>query len=322
MRPSVSSLYVIPVLAILILTCNNPLKEPPGGLSGKLYLQPTPPSGEDWGFVRAYNEFADDTVRSDPATHDYIFDNLKVVDLESDYNVVAFKEGYISDSSVVSIRAGAELVNYDLYLTRGTRKDTTFQDGIAPDPSYTGCQDTYISTPDSDSAYGFDGILVVSGGNPDTLKRGLIRFDFNWQQFYPPIDSLTMVVDIAQMSLFIDSVITPASVEIVVFNLLGSFHEGQATWNSDAGVPWPDGPGASYDSLLSSDTLTVRSTSFGWYTFDIRDVAALWVESSQPGAMMIKLLDESRHSTVYSRSADNDSTALHPRLRLAINYLE
>jgi hypothetical protein len=315
------SLFGIPALAMLILTCTNPLKEPPGGLSGRVFLQPTPPEGEEWAFVRAYSDLADDTVRSDPVTRQYSFDNLKVVDLQTEYIVEAFREGYITDSSVVTIIAGATLVNYDIYLDRGARKDTTFQDGIAPDPSYTGCRDTYISTPDVDSAYGYDGILLVSGGNPDTLKRGLIRFDFNWQQYYPPMDSLDMRVDVAEMRLFIDSVITPASVQIVAVNLLHDFSEGGATWNSNGGVPWPGGPGGSYGTLYS-DTLTVNSISFGWYSFDIKSIAAEWLESSQPGAMMIKLLDESRHSSVYFRSADNDSTALHPSLRLAVDYLE
>lgn len=316
-----SLLYAVSAVATFILTCTNPLKEPPGGLSGRLYLRPTPPEGEDWAFVRAYNESDDDTVTSDPATNMYSFDNLRVVDLESEYNVQAFREGYITHNSVVTIRAGATLVNYDITLDRGARRDTIFQDGISPDPSYTGCLDTYITTPDSNSTHGSDGILLVSGGNPDTLKRALMQFDFNWDEFYPPMDSLVMQVDLAELSIFIDSAVTLASVEIVALNLLQSFDEGGATWNSDGSGPWPGGPGGNYGTL-SSDTLTVSSVSFGWHSFDVSNIAADWLLSSQPGAMIIKLLDESRHSTIYFRSADNDTTALHPSLRLAINYLE
>lgn len=315
-----------PLLFVLTLTyipfsCTDPLKEPPGGISGKVFLEPTPPAGEDWAYVRVFNSFADDTVRSDPVTNEFAFDDLKVIDLASEYGIEAFREGYITYSDTVLIQAGATLVNYIITLQRGSRKDTMFQDGVSPDPNYTGCRDTYISALDSAGAYGSEEELIVLGGDPDTLSRGLIYFQFAWQQFFPPLDTMLMEVELARLSLYVDSVKAAASVNVAIFNLEHFFDENGASWSSNGGIPWPDGPGGSFGEL-SSDTLTLSVASFGWYNFSIERIADEWLASSRPGAMMIKLVDESRHASIFFRSSDSDSTALHPRLYLAIKYLQ
>lgn len=306
---------------LIAISCTNPLKEPPGGISGKVFLEPAPPPGEGWAYVRVFNSFADDTVRSNPTTHEFAFDNLKVEGLVTEYNIEAFKGGYITHRSTVLIEAGATLVNYNVTLRRGSRRDTTFQDGVSPDQDYAGCSDTYISASDSSAVYGFEDRMVIAGGQPDLVKRGLIYFDFSWQQYYPPLDTLDMEIELATLSLYIDSVRTTASVEIAIFNLEHFFDEDTASWASNGGNPWPDGPGGSY-GVLSSDTLTVNSISFGWHNFSIRRIADEWLASSRPAAMMIKLVDESRHSSIFFRSSDNDLTALNPKLHLAIYYLQ
>jgi hypothetical protein len=307
--------------ALISFSCTDPLKEPPGGISGKVFLEPTPPPGEGWAFVRVFNSFADDTTRSDPSTNEFAFDNLKVVDLVTEYGLEAFREGYITYSDTVLIQAGATLVNYIITLHRGMKRDTVFQDGVSPDPGYAGCADTYISAPDSAAVHGFDDQLIIAGGHPDSLKRGLIYFAFTWQQYYPPMDTLSMEVEDAILSLYIDSVKTTASVDIVIFNLEHFFDEDAASWASNGDNPWPGGPGGSSGDL-SSDTLTLSSPSSGWRDFSIEDIADEWLASSRPAAMMIRLVDESRQATVFFRSSDCDSTAYHPRLRLAINYLQ
>jgi hypothetical protein len=62
--------------------------------------------------------------------------------------------------------------------------------------------------------------------------------------------------------------------------------------------------------------------SFGWHDFSIKDIADEWLASSRPAAMMIKLVDESRQSAIFFRSSDGDLAATHPRLHLAVNYLQ
>ena len=308
-------------LTLTAISCTNPLKEPPGGISGKVFLEPVPPPGEGWAYVRVFNSFADDTTRSDPITYEFAFDNLKVVDLVTEYNIEAFREGYITHRNTVLIQAGATLVNYVMTLQRGSRKDTIFQDGVSPHPGYAGCNDTYISTLDSTAVYGFEDQLIISGGHPNSLERGLIYFDFAWQQYYPPLDTLPMEVGLATLSLYVDSVKTTASVDIAIFNLEHFFDEDTASWASNGGSPWPGGPGGSFGEL-SSNTLTLSTTSFGWHDFSIEDIADEWLASSRPAAMMIKLVDESRDATIFFRSSDSDSTAFHPGLRLAIYYLQ
>ncbi len=315
------SLLFILAPAVMAISCTDPLKEPPGGISGKVFLEPAPASGEGWAYVRVFNDFADDTTRSDPHTYEFAFDDLKVVDLVTEYNIEAFRSGYITQRSIVMIQAGATLVNYLITLRQGTRRDTTFQDGVDPDPDYAGCSDTYISTLDSTAAYGLEDQLIVAGGHPDSLKRGLIHFAFLWQQYYPPLDTLEMEVESAVLSLYVDSVETAALVNVAIFNLEHFFDEDAASWASNGGTPWPDGPGGSFGGL-SSDTLTLNSASSGWRNFSIEEIADEWLSSSRPAAMMIKLVDESERATVFFRSSDCDSLALRPRLSIAINYLQ
>lgn len=306
-------------LALIAFSCTDPLKEPPGGISGKVFLEPTPPPGEDWAYVRVFNSFADDTVRSDPTTHEFAFDNLKVDGLIIEYNIEAFKEGYITHRNTVLIEAGATLINYIITLQRASGSDTVFQDGVSPNPGYAGCSDTYISALDSTAVFGFENQLIIAGGHPDSLRRGLIYFAFLWQQYYPPSDTLNMEIELATLSLYIDSVKTTASVDVAIFNLEHSFDEDTASWASNGGDPWPDGPGGSFGEL-TSDTLTLDITSTGWNEFAIEDVADEWLASSRPAAMMIKLVDESVSASIFFRSSDGDSTTYNPKLRLAIYY--
>ncbi len=306
-------------LALIAFSCTDPLKEPPGGISGKVFLEPTPPPGEDWAYVRLFNDFADDTVRSDPSTNEFALGNLRVVGLVTEYNIEAFREGYITYRDTVLIQAGATLINYIITLQRGSRRDTTFQDGVSPNPDYDGCSDTYISAPDSTAVHGFEDRMIIAGGQLASVERGLIYFGFSWQQYYPPMDTLDMEVELATLSLYIDSVITPISVEVAIFNLEHSFDEETASWASNGGDPWPDGPGGSFGEL-TSDTLTLDITSTGWNEFAIEDIADEWLASSRPAAMMIKLVDESVSASIFFRSSDGDSATYNPKLRLAIFY--
>ena len=130
-----------------------------------------------------------------------------------------------------------------------------------------------------------------------------------------------MEVELARLSLYVDSVKTAASVDVAIFNLEHFFDENTASWASSGGNPWPGGPGGTFGDL-SSNTVTLSTTSFGWHDFSIEAIADEWLVSSHPAAMMIKLVDESRHASIFFRSSDSDSTAFHPRLRLAVNYLQ
>ncbi len=306
-------------ITLIAFSCTDPLKEPPGGISGEVFLEPTPPPGEDWAYVRVFNSFADKTVRSDPSTNEFAIDDLRVVDLVTEYNIEAFRGGYITYRDTVLIQAGSTLINYFITLQRASGRDTVFQNGISPDPGYAGCSDTYISALDSTAAFGFEDQLIIAGGHPDSLSRGLIYFAFLWQHYYPPSDTLNMEIDSAVLSLYVDSVKTTASVDVAIFNLEHSFDEEAASWASNGGDPWPEGPGGSFGEL-TSDTLTLNIASTGWNEFAIEDIADEWVASSRPAAMMIKLVDESVSASIFFRSSDGDSTTYNPKLRLAIYY--
>jgi len=308
-------------MALAFLSCSKPLKEPPGKISGTIILTPEPAAGENWAFVEASSGIASYTEMSDPLTHKFAFENLKVENLQTMYFLKGYRDGYISYGDSVLVEAGVTISNFNIVLQRGSRQDTSFQDGVSPETSYGGCKDTYISTPDSTAVHGADSLIIVAGGSPDSLKRGLIDFSFDWLQYFPAADTFAKEIESASLKLYIDSVITLGSVGVAVFNLEQNFDEGLASWTHNGQNPWPGGPGGTWGSL-SSDTLSVSGITAGWVEFSLDEIARQWLLDSSSGPMMIKLVDESRSSAIYIRSADNNSTALHPILRLSVKYLQ
>ena len=307
--------------ALTLVSCSKPLKEPPGKILGTVILTPEPIAGENWAYVEASSEIASYMVTSDTLTHNFAFENLKVENLQTMYFLHAYREGYISYGDSILAEAGVTISNFNIVLQRGSRQDTSFQDGVSPNADYLGCKDTYISTPDSTAVHGSDPPIIIAGGSPDSLKRGLIDFSFNWLQYFPVIDTAAREIESAILRLYIDSVITYGSVRIAVFNLEQNFDENLASWTNNGPGPWPGGPGGTWGSL-SSDTLSVGGATFGWVEFSIDRIADQWLLDSDAGPMMLKLVDETRSSAVYIRSADNNTTALHPVLRLVIKYLQ
>lgn len=306
---------------ISILACSNELKHPPGKLYGTVTLSPEPTSGENWAYLRASSHIAEYTITSDPVSHAFAFEDLQVEDLITTYYIEAYREGYISYGDSIDIEAGVTISHFDIVLQRGARQDHSFQDDVSPESTYFGCMDTYISSTYPTEYYGSDSTLIAAGGSSDSLSRALINFSFSWPQYYPSIDTFPRVVESAKLSIFVDSVLTTGSFQIAVFNLEQGFNETMTNWTHNGPNPWPGGPGGSWGQY-SSDTLSVNGATYGWIEFSIENIAEQWLLNSSSGPMMIKLIDESRASAIYMRSADNDVIPSHPILRLAINYLQ
>ncbi|MEE9555142.1 MAG: DNRLRE domain-containing protein [candidate division Zixibacteria bacterium] len=302
-----------------VFSCSKPLKEPPGKIYGTVTLSPDPGPGENWAYVNASSELAEYEVISDPVNHTFAFENLKVVDLYTKYYLEASRPGYITYGDTILIEAGATISNFNIVLRHGSSQSATFQDGTSPDPAYRGCLDTYISFPDTQQTSGGEASIAIAGGAPNTLSRGLIHFYFNWQSYFPTFDSIPGEIQSATLRIYVDSVLTYGSVTLGVFNLEQAFNENQSNWSVNGPNPWPGGPGGSWGSL-SSDTVSVGILTTGWVDFSIDAIAESWLTDRDPGPMMIKLIDESRLSAIFVRSADNDSTALRPTLSLVINY--
>ncbi len=302
-----------------ICSCSKPLKEPPGKLYGTVTLDPDPGPGENWAYLNATSEIAAYETMSDPQTHQFAFENLKVKDLYTSYYLLAERPGYISYADSILIEAGIAISNFNIVLRHGLRQDTSFQDGVYPDPSYFGCMDTYISYPDSTETFGGSPVLLASGSAPDTVNRVLIRFSFGWQSYFPAPDSMPAEIEKATLSIYIDSVFTSGSVSLAVFNLEHIFDENSASWSANGFNPWPGGPGGTWGQV-SSDTVSVEGLTTGWVHFDIARIAANWLAARSPGPMMIKLIDESRPSSVYMRSSEHPSAGHHPELNIAVVY--
>jgi len=304
-----------------ICACSDDLKEPPGKLYGTVTLSPEPLPGQNWANIRASSEIAEYSTVSDATTHQFAFEDLKVADLQTKYLIEVTRDGYISYSDSIWIEAGVSISNYNVTLRRGARQDTSFQDGVSPDSGYFGCLDTYISASDSLTSFGADPYLVVGGGTHADIKRGLMQFVFSWPQYYPAVDTFPKVVESAKLRLHVDSVLTSGSVQFAVVNMTQTFLENSANWIDNGSAPWTGGPGGS-PGVLWSDTVSVSGLTEGFVEFSIEDIASQWLENSNSGPMMLMLVDEARLSTIFIRSADNDSTALRPKLHLVINYLQ
>jgi hypothetical protein len=304
-----------------VIACTDPLKEPPGRILGTVTLSPEPIPGENWAYLEASSAIAQYAVTSDPITHEFAFENLKVENLSTMYFLQAYREGYISYGDSVLVQAGITISSFDIVLQRGSRQQAVFQDGVSPSPTYQGCLDTYIGYPDTTAAHGTEPIMIVEGGYPDNLSRGLIDFSFNWGDYFPVLDTFPRAVESATLRLYVDSVITTGSIDVAVFELDDDFLEGSANWIDNGFGSWSGGPGGSW-SGLSSDTVSLGGVNLGWVEFSIDDIAESWLAESRSGPMIIKLLNEARPSSIYIRSANNDSTALHPELTLAINILQ
>ena len=302
-----------------IFSCSDSLKEPPGKIYGTVTLIPDPGLGENWADLRASSEIAEYETISDPQTLKFAFENLKVENLLTKYYLQAERAGYISYGDSISVEAGVTISNFNIVLRHGLRQDTLFQNGIYPSSAYNGCADTYISFPDTQAVHGALPVMVVSGNAPDAANRGLIHFVFDWRSYFPAAETIPSEIESAVLSLYVDSVLTTGSVAFNVFNLEHQFDENLASWTHNGPDPWPGGSGGSWGNA-SSDTISVGGLTTGWVHFSIKRIAENWLNDRYSGPMIIKLTDESRPSSIFIRTAQSDSTALYPKLRIAVVY--
>ncbi len=311
---------LILILISVYLSCTDPLKEPPGSISGRIYLDPIPQDGEEWAYVRAFNDLADITVASDPATREFFIGNLPVGGVQINYELEVYRGGYITYRDTVLIIAGSSLVNYEVRLHQIPSGYAVFQDGISPDTSYRDCNDSYISVPDSNTVHGFEDLLIVSSSAPDSINRGLIHFAFNINDYFPAMDSTVIVVDSAFISLYLDSASVTGSVQAAMFSLDHFFMEDRANWIYYGSGVWPGGPGGSYGEP-TSDTLTFDQNSSGWVDFSILGAAERWFIDLRRDGFLIKLIDENQGGSLYFRSSDSQPDSLRPRLYMKASYI-
>lgn len=164
---------------------------------------------------------------------------------------------YYTASEFVSAH-GSSASQYPLYkYTRLTSTPTTiaFQDGIAPDGSYAGTQDTYIWNTNGNTNYGTESTFVCDNTFGSDSRVGLLRFDLSAIPSDATIVGATLYLTIAnegQGWLF--------------YRIINSdWAEGTVTWNNI-----PNGPAALNDTWAVSQYEVVNGDN-------LNDITALTV---------------------------------------------
>lgn len=105
-----------------------------------------------------------------------------------------------------------------------------FQQGMSPEVSYSGVQDTYINVNEATTNFGQRVSLLV---NSDGRQKTLLRFDL-WRHI--PTNA---VVSAARLTLYAYSRIGSQDIAIGAYEALRSWAENEATWyDVAAGDPW------------------------------------------------------------------------------------
>ncbi len=184
--------------------------------------------------------------------------------------------------------------------------------------------DTYLGNAgDSLNNYGAAQRLYV--GDRDHIHRALLRFDLS------SIDS-SAVINSATLELYLDNYSGPGGsvAQISVHPVTRSWKEGTgdddetgdgATWPhaTGAGDYWAQ-PGGDYDPALGSQE-DVPGTKNAWYSWDVTDMAAKWLEGQPNNGVLLKLVSENPSGNGMERefvsNNRSDPTRL-PRLILDI----
>ncbi len=186
-----------------------------------------------------------------------------------------------------------------------------FQNGLAPDGSYTGTSDTYISQNAPASNFGGNVDLQADGDDPSSTGNDLatlIRWDLSAIPAEATVQSASITV----------SVINPSGEQYQFYQLLRAWDEAQANWNQAAnGNNW-ESPGATGGSDRGSSLLTsVSAPATGVYALSLNaeGIAAIqrWVDGSSPNNGIV-LVNSATTDGVDLDSSEAVSTIGRPKL--------
>ena len=156
----------------------------------------------------------------------------------------------------------------------------SFQDGVAPNGSYSGTADTYLSENAPTSNFGSSTALVLDGNDPNPTGNDLVTV-IKWDISSIPADSL---VDSAQIEI---DVFDASSGSYEIYEMKRNWVESEATWNIfAAGNNWQT-PGANGPLDRGSTVLgAVTASAVGPYSIslgpDALTLVQAWIDA--PGS--------------------------------------
>jgi hypothetical protein len=204
-----------------------------------------------------------------------------------------------------------------------------FQDGAGSDPSYTGCEDTFIANFQSpyQNMGASDRIRLFRGEGDSEQYRILIRFDLSG--IPDGVDVTAARLELHQERFGGD----PPGHRVDACRMTRGWVEGTGTtqdepnrlgasWEEAAsGTPWSTA-GGDYDTttdfgrgangIVARTDLTTISNS--WESWDITRVVDGWIEGTYTNHGLILISSSGLYSEHYFYSADDTAAATRPRL--------
>lgn len=193
----------------------------------------------------------------------------------------------------------------------------TFQNGQAPDVSYTGVADTYLD--------GYDGPDLNFGQRPELKvysqkwKKALLRFDL---QGRIPADA---VVTAAQMELYVYTSWYPGhSTNLGVYRMLRRWTEDGASWNQSAeGSAWQvlgcDGVEDRSFVPVATQILVLDGRWYSWEDAGLTQLVQSWVSEPQHnyGVTVMAATTGLNQEWVFFSSQSTADPGRRPRLRVS-----
>ncbi len=204
-----------------------------------------------------------------------------------------------------------------------------FQDGAGSDPSYAGCEDTFIAN--FQSPYQNMGashqVRLFRGDGDSQQYRILIRFDLSDIPDGAEVTAATL--ELHQERFGGD----PPGHTVDAYRMTRSWVEGTGTTQGESnrlGASWEEAaagtswatPGGDYDSTtdfghgangtVARTDLTTASNS--WESWDVTRVVDGWVDGTHANHGLILISTDGQYSEHYFYSADDATAATRPRM--------
>lgn len=153
-----------------------------------------------------------------------------------------------------------------------------FQQGVAPDPTYDGVADTFLSSFWADIRWGSDESLRVSNKRSGGADRTLLHFDL---QGYIPTNAQVLS---ARLSLFAWTRRTLYGMRISAFEVARRWDVSVATWNrANPDELWAVAGCDGVDGDRQGDPVDSRFVYFTnqWYEWDVTSLVQRWVSNPE-----------------------------------------
>ncbi|MEJ2139438.1 MAG: DNRLRE domain-containing protein [Gammaproteobacteria bacterium] len=213
-----------------------------------------------------------------------------------------------ADSNVIEAGATAE-VEYTATAT------TSFQNGVLPDASYAGAEDTFISEGSPTSNYGSERELDIDGDDAGSETAGLIRWDISAIPANATIESATISVDVTGSS----------SDNYNLYAVEKNWLESGATWNA-TGISgaWSTAGATGSGDFAPNVLASFNNMAIGSQTVPLNSaglaVLQSWVSGQKDNRGFI--LRNSASTDGLRFASSEDSPASRPRLTVTYSTVE